>query len=104
MLLHFRGVLVWIGVLVFQDLNEFVETCGDDRAEHGAGPVDPVVGDEGHVYDSGPEGAGGIEAAAGEVDACEFGDEEGEADSLKELSAECHITETESEVTHRQAQ
>ena len=81
MLLHFRGILIGIGGFVLQDLDELVETCCYDGAEDGTEPVDPVVRDEYHINDSGPKGAGGIEAAAGEVDACEFGDEEREADS-----------------------
>ena len=72
--------------VVEEDLDEFVETCGDDGAEHGADPVDPVVVHESEIHNCRSERAGWVEAAAGEVDACEFGDEEGEADSWEEVS------------------
>jgi hypothetical protein len=71
--LHFRRVvhvLVRVRRLVFQDFDEFVETCRHDAAEHGAQPVDPVVVVECQVDDCGPERARGVQAAAGEVDAC----------------------------------
>lgn len=71
--LHFRRVvhvLVWVGGLVFEDFDEFVESCGDDGAEHGAEPVDPVVVLEAEVYYCWSERTGWVQAAAGEVDAC----------------------------------
>jgi hypothetical protein len=41
------GVLTWVGCLVLEDLDEAVEDHGDQRAEEGANPVDPMVAVEG---------------------------------------------------------
>ena len=77
------GVLVRVRGLVFQNLDELVEPCGDDGAERGAEPVDPVVVYEAGVDDCGAEGARWVQTAACEEDAGHFGDEEGEADALR---------------------
>jgi hypothetical protein len=46
-----------------------VEDNGNDSADCGAHPVDPVFRVEDASYDAGAEGAGRIERAAGVVDA-----------------------------------
>lgn len=68
-------ILSRIGRFVLQDLDELVEACGDDRAQDRAEPIDPVVGFEAGVDDCRAEGARWVEAAAGEIDASELGDE-----------------------------
>ena len=74
-------VLTGVGDFVFEYLDELVEDDGDDGAGCGAHPVDPVFVVEDAGYDAGAEGAGGVERAAGVVDADEFCDEESEADA-----------------------
>ena len=76
-----RRILVGICGLVLQDFDELVEPRRHDRSQKGSQPVDPVVADEMVIHHGRPERSRGVEAAAGEVDACELGDEEGEADS-----------------------
>lgn len=74
-------VLARVGGFVFEDLDEFVEAGGDDGAEDGAKPVDPVVVVEAVVDDCWAEGARGVEGAAGEVYSSQLGDEEGKSDT-----------------------
>jgi len=74
-------VLTRVGDFVLEDLDELVEDDSDDGAGCGADPVDPVFGVEDAGHDAGAEGAGGVERAAGVVDANEFCDEESEADA-----------------------
>ena len=64
-LLHYFGfllveVLAWVGGLVFEAFDEAVEAGGEEGAEAGADPVDPVVAWEVVQDDAGAEGAGGI--------------------------------------------
>ena len=65
--LRFAVVEVLAGVrgLVFEKLDEAVEADGEEGAERGAQPVDPVVAREGSEDDGGAEGAGGVEGACG---------------------------------------
>lgn len=79
-------ILVWVGGLVLQDLDELVETCGYDGAEHGSKPVDPVVVVEVDVDNRGSERSGRVETTTSELDAGQFGDEKGKADSCDEMS------------------
>jgi hypothetical protein len=54
LLLHFGGVihvLTWVGCLVFEYLDEFVETGCNDGSENRSEPVNPVIGGEVSVYD-----------------------------------------------------
>lgn len=79
-------VLVWVGGLVFQDLDELVETCGYNGAEHGSKPVDPVVVVEAGIDDCGSERPDRVETTASEVNSSQFGDEKRKADSCDERS------------------
>jgi hypothetical protein len=56
-------VLARVGGLVFEVLDEVVETDGEEGAKEGSQPVDPVVAREETVDDAGPEGAGWVEGA-----------------------------------------
>ena len=62
-------VLAWIGRLPVQDLEKVEEPRGEEGAERGTEPVDPVVAGEGVVDDVRAEGAGRVDAGAGVVDA-----------------------------------
>jgi len=56
-------VLPGVGRLVFERFDKAVEADGDEGAQGGAEPVDPVVVGEDVEDDAGAEGAGGIERA-----------------------------------------
>jgi hypothetical protein len=63
------AILVRVGGLVLENLDELVETCRYDGAEDRSEPVDPVVAGEDMVDNCWAEGASGIERTTGEVDA-----------------------------------
>lgn len=69
-------VLAWVGGLVFEDLDEFVETGGDYGSEDRAEPVDPVVVVERVVDDSWTEGTCRIKRPTSEVHSGQLGDEQ----------------------------
>ena len=54
-------VLARVRRLVFRVLHQLVEGCGEEAAEDGAEPVDPVVAGEGAGDAGGAEAAGGIQ-------------------------------------------
>lgn len=66
--------------LILEHLNKPIEHPGDNGTEKRPHPIDPVLGIERGGDDTGPKAAGRVEGAAGELDADELGDEEGEAD------------------------
>ena len=53
-------VLTWVCSLVFECLDELVETAGEERAKDWANPVDPVVAVEGAEDDTRAKGAGRV--------------------------------------------
>jgi len=59
------GVLAGVRLLVVEEFDKVEVTRGDESAEEGADPVDPVVGVEVAADDGGAEGAGGVEGGAG---------------------------------------
>lgn len=63
--LHVIPVGVGVAILVPHSFQEREEARGQDGAEQGPEPVDPVVAGEAAGYDGGAEGAGGVEGAAG---------------------------------------
>jgi len=72
-------VLARVRSRVLEHLDEAVESGGQQRTQDRAQPVDPVVVVEVVIHDRRREGAGRVQRATGEVDACHLGDEEGEA-------------------------
>lgn len=62
-------ILTGVRDLVLEDLDELVEDNGNDGADCGAHPIDPVFRVEDASYDAGAEGAGRVERAASVVDA-----------------------------------
>lgn len=65
-----RRILGWVRLFVEQELDEAIEARRNAGAEDRSEPVDPMVAGEGAQYDLRAEGAGGIDAGAGEVNSC----------------------------------
>lgn len=63
-------VLARVGRLVLERFDQAVQDDGEERAEGRADPVDPMIAVERVRDDVWAEGARGVQAAAGEVDAC----------------------------------
>lgn len=70
------AVLVWVGRLVFEDLDEFVEAGRNNGTKDRSNPVDPVVAGEGVIDHCWTEGTSGVERSTGEVNASQLGNEE----------------------------
>jgi len=68
-------VLSGVGCLVFENLDELVEPGREDRTKDWPNPVDPVVGVESVVDDSGTERTCRVEGTASEVYSSQLGDE-----------------------------
>lgn len=64
------GILAGIGLLVEQELDEAIEARRDASAESRSKPVDPMVTGKRAHDDLRAEGAGRVDAGAGEVDSC----------------------------------
>lgn len=69
LLLLAARILPRIDLLVVHELDPAVKRAGSEATYQRAQPVDPVVVREVAGHDGGAEAAGGIEGAAGEVDA-----------------------------------
>ncbi len=76
-----RAVLPWVDLLIVHELDEMVVPGSDESTQARPDPIDPMVTLKAGTGDARAERAGRVEAGAGVVDACDFGDEEGEADA-----------------------
>lgn len=65
-------VLARIGRLVFEELDKLVEAGGDQTAQDGSHPVDPVMTGEGAGHDGGTKGPSGIDGSTGIIDTWRF--------------------------------
>lgn len=80
-LLLARGVLTRIGHLIFEDLDEVVETYRTDGTAAWSNPVYPVLLIPDASDDAGPKGSGWVQRPAGVVHSNELSNEERNADA-----------------------
>lgn len=74
-------ILPRIDTLIAQDLDDLVESHGDERAEERTDPVDPVLALEVSSHHTRTQAPSRVQGPAGVVDASELGNEECEPDS-----------------------